>query len=110
MRALLDGEVTVEIDTRGGFHVLMAEPDLASADGGHTDRRIFALTSANVGSPTSSCGGEHLHFAVPGGGDRLLGSRNREVEATSRASAARSTSSARPKLWITVAVGTPASG
>jgi hypothetical protein len=55
-------------------------------------------------------GGEHLHFAVPGGGDRLLGSRNREVEATSRASAARSTSSARPKLWITVAVGTPASG
>ncbi len=56
MRALLDGEVTVEIDTRGGFHVLMAEPDLASADGGHTDRRIFALTSANVGSPTScSC-------------------------------------------------------
>ena len=33
------------------------------------------------------------------------GSRNREIEATSRASAARSTLSARPKLWITFAVG-----
>ena len=31
------------------------------------------------------------------------GSRNREIEATSRASASRSTASARPKLWITFA-------
>jgi hypothetical protein len=38
------------------------------------------------------------------------GSRNREIEATSRASAARSTWSARPKWWITFAVGTPVSG
>ena len=38
------------------------------------------------------------------------GSRKREIEDTSRASAARSTFSARPKLWITVAVDTPVSG
>jgi hypothetical protein len=43
----------VEIDTRGGFHVLVAEPDLAYADGGHTDRRISTLTSTNVRSLTS---------------------------------------------------------
>ena len=38
------------------------------------------------------------------------GSRNREIEATSRASASRSTVSARPKLWITFAEGTPVTG
>jgi hypothetical protein len=38
------------------------------------------------------------------------GSRNREIEATSRANAARSTLSARPKLWITFADGTPVTG
>ena len=38
------------------------------------------------------------------------GSRNREIEATSRASASRSTASARPKLWITFAEGTPVTG
>ena len=38
------------------------------------------------------------------------GSRNREIEDTSRASPARSTLSARPKLWITFAVGAPVSG
>jgi len=35
------------------------------------------------------------------------GSRNPEIEATSRESAARSTLSARPKLWITLATGLP---
>ncbi len=34
-------------------------------------------------------------------------SRNREIEATSRASAARSTRSARPKLWIALATRLP---
>jgi len=38
------------------------------------------------------------------------GSRNREIEATSRASPARSTVSARPKLWITLATGLPVCG
>ena len=38
------------------------------------------------------------------------GVRNREIEETSRASAARSTCSARPKLWITFATGLPVSG
>ena len=38
------------------------------------------------------------------------GSRNREIEATSRARAARSTRSARPKLWITFATGLPVTG
>ena len=38
------------------------------------------------------------------------GSRNREIETTSRASASRSTASARPKLWITLAEGTPVTG
>ena len=38
------------------------------------------------------------------------GSRNREIEATRRASPARSTDSARPKLWITLAAGTPVCG
>jgi hypothetical protein len=33
--------------------------------------------------------------------------RNREVEATSRASASRPTWSARPKLWITLATEFP---
>ena len=38
------------------------------------------------------------------------GVRNREIDATSRASAARSTLSARPKLWITFATGFPLTG
>ena len=38
------------------------------------------------------------------------GSRKREIEATSRASACLSTWSARPKLWITLADGTPVTG
>ena len=38
------------------------------------------------------------------------GSRNREIEATSRRSASRSTRSARPKLWITFATGLPVTG
>ena len=40
--------------------------------------------------------------------DRLLRVRNREIEDTSRASASRSTLSARPKLWITFADRVPA--
>ncbi len=38
------------------------------------------------------------------------GVRNREIDDTSRANAARSTLSARPKLWITFATGLPVSG
>ena len=38
------------------------------------------------------------------------GVRNREIELTSRASAARSTFSARPKLWITFAIGLSVTG
>ena len=38
------------------------------------------------------------------------GVRNREIDDTSRASAARSTVSARPKLWITFATGFPLTG
>src|SRR5512135_3444007 len=38
------------------------------------------------------------------------GSRNRLIEATSRRSASRSTRSARPKLWITLATGLPVRG
>ncbi len=38
------------------------------------------------------------------------GVRNREIEDTSRFSASWSTLSARPKLWITFAVGAPVSG
>jgi hypothetical protein len=38
------------------------------------------------------------------------GSRNREIEATSRPRASRSTLSARPKLWITFATGLPVRG
>ena len=38
------------------------------------------------------------------------GVRNREIELTSRASAARSTCSTRPKLWITFATGLPVCG
>jgi hypothetical protein len=39
-----------------------------------------------------------------------LGSRNREIDDTSRASPSRSTLSARPKLWITFATGLPVRG
>ena len=39
-----------------------------------------------------------------------FGVRNREIELTSRASASRSTFSARPKLWITFATGLPVTG
>ena len=46
----------------------------------------------------------------PAAAAALPGSRNREIEATSRASAARSTRSARPKLWITFATGLPVTG
>ena len=59
-----------------------------------------------LGTPAS----DPLHFAVPGGGDRLLRVEDPEIEATSRAGAARSTASARPKLWITFAEGTPVTG
>ena len=38
------------------------------------------------------------------------GVRNREIDDTNRASAARSTVSARPKLWITFATGFPLTG
>ena len=38
------------------------------------------------------------------------GSRNREIEATRRARPGRSTLSARPKLWITLATGLPVTG
>jgi len=38
------------------------------------------------------------------------GVKKREIELTSRANASRSTSSARPKLWITFATGLPVSG
>ncbi len=38
------------------------------------------------------------------------GVRNREIDDTNRASAARSTLSARPKLWITFATGFPLTG
>jgi hypothetical protein len=37
------------------------------------------------------------------------GSKKREIDATNRASAARSTSSSRPNVWITLATGTPRS-
>ncbi len=37
------------------------------------------------------------------------GVRNREIDDTRRASASRSTCSARPKLWITFATGFPVS-
>ncbi len=38
------------------------------------------------------------------------GVRNRDIELTNRANAARSTPSTRPKLWITFATGLPVSG
>ena len=54
---------------------------------------------------------EDLHVAAPeAAATASAGSRNREIDDTSLPSAARSTVSARPKLWITFAVDAPVSG
>ncbi|MFN2345321.1 MAG: hypothetical protein ABR616_06370 [Dermatophilaceae bacterium] len=59
--------------------------------------------------PTQAPGVQHLHLAYR---RRLLrGQQPRDRgEDTNRASAARSTFSAHPKLWITFAVGAPLAG
>ena len=51
-----------------------------------------------------------LDLAGVRGLDRPCRVEDREIEATSRASASRSTASVRPKLWITFAEGTPVTG
>ena len=48
--------------------------------------------------------------AVAAAATACSGVRNREIDDTNRASAARSTLSARPKLWITFATGFPLTG
>ncbi len=56
-------------------------------------RELTTSTSIPVAAAAASCG-----------------VRNREIDDTSRANGARSTCSARPKLWITFATGLPVSG
>ena len=60
--------------------------------------------------PTEAARVQHLDLAGVRGRDRLLRVQNREIDDTSRASPSRSTASARPKLWITFACGTPVTG
>ena len=56
--------------------------------------------------PTAGLTGAQAVVAVTA----CSGVRNREIDDTNRASAARSTGSARPKLWITFATGFPLTG
>ena len=58
--------------------------------------------------PTAGLTGAHRAAVVAV--TACSGVRNREIDDTSRASAARSTVSARPKLWITFATGFPLTG
>ncbi len=67
-------------------------------------------TRSNVQAPPSRRESTISTSAPPAAAAACSGVRNREIDATSRASAARSTFSARPKLWITFATGLPVSG
>ena len=61
--------------------------------------------------PAEAARVQHLDLAGVRGRDRLLpGPGTARSRTTSRASASRSTASARPKLWITFAAGTPVTG
>ena len=65
---------------------------------------------SSVQAPPSRRGSSTSTSSPEAAASAVAGSRNREIEDTSRASPARSTCSTRPKLWITFAVDTPVPG
>ena len=92
------------------LHALSVEPPSAAAG----DDRLADLKALPepVGQPE---GAHHarlddVHLPRGARGERLGGSRKRLIERTSRASASRSTSSARPKRWMIRARGSPVTG